>query len=153
MSLQLCRPVGGDIARSLSNARDHLTLCRLDLDRNAEETSAEGRVLRQHQRGDDVLARDDVEVKAVRLADFSRPIDFLLVADFDGREARTGVSIQAEILLALACNQLGPALLAQYDSEPLERHPSLIGNELVERSLDVGSQDGHLRATSASNLG
>ena len=49
------------------------------------------------------------------------------------------VGIEAEILLALAGDEFGPALLAEYYRQPLKTHPLLLRGELVEGPFDVRS--------------
>jgi len=53
------------------------------------------------------------------------------------------VGIEAEILLALAGDEFGPALLAEYYRQPLKTHPLLLGGKLIECPFDVDSQDSH----------
>ena len=54
------------------------------------------------------------------------------------------VTAGAEIFLSLAGDKFGPALLRQDNGKPLEPHPFLIRNEILQRSFDIGPQDRHV---------
>ena len=59
------------------------------------------------------------------------------------RLARWSVGFQTAVLLARTGYELGPASLADRHREPLEAKPVLVGDQIVKRSLDVGSQHRH----------